>query len=116
MRYALMFIETENFWQYTGGRSVHRGGRWDVRKSVEFETDSLYTAKAIAIGFGNFFTDTTFPVSDWRKFNHWTIANTQKFPTYDETGFMESQLRFEIRLICFDKYHEHKRDQKASTP
>ena len=111
MRYGVMFIETETFWQQTSERAVQRGSRWNVIKSdaVEFETDSLDTAKNIAIGFARFFTDTAFPVSDWQKSNHFLFVNKQKFPTYDETGFMESELTFGVRLICFDLFEQHRR-------
>ena len=99
MRFGVIFIETENFWQPSGDKIISKGVRWNVERGVEFETDSLDTAKAIAIGFANFFTETDFPNCDWQQFNCYILSNKQKFPTCDETGFIESQLSFEIRLI-----------------
>ena len=99
MRFDVMFIETENFWQPSGDKIISKGVRWNVERGVEFETESLDTAKAVAVGFANFFTETAFPNCDWQRSNCYISENKQKFPTFDDTGFMESEICFEVRLI-----------------
>ena len=59
------------------------GSGYSVEKGVEFETDDLDTAKSIAIGFANFFTDTVFPKEDWNEPDCWYLINMQILPEID---------------------------------
>ena len=121
MRYGIMFFEYETHFRQPsilqitiGGIDNHNiaGSGYSVEKGVEFETDDLDTAKSIAIGFANFFTDTVFPMADWKEPDCWYLTNMQILPEIDNTGFKQSEKSYKVELINLDAFYE-KRPQEA---
>ena len=118
MRYGIQFYEYENHFSKPTLTQIQIGGldnhnvkmsRYNIEKGVEFETDDLETAKRIAIGFANFFTDTVFHTTDWKEPDYWYLTNMQILPTFDETGFRQSEKSYKVKLINLDTFYEQRR-------
>ena len=111
--YHPVLIETETEWGKSGSKAINNGWRRYVYRGVDFQAETLETAKSIAIGFAQFIEPDFIPQS-WERSNRHQTTNKHVQQTFDDSGFMTREWSVKLLLVDlteFDKQHQERRNR-----
>ena len=111
--YYVALIETERKWEKSGSKAIDNGWRRYVERGVEFQADTLETAKRIAIGFAQFIEPDFIPEC-WEKINRHQYTSEQVQETFDDRGFVIHERRVKIRLVDLTEFEKKRQEQRRT--
>ena len=116
--YHPILVESETEWEKSGSKSINNGWRRYVHRGVDFQAESLETAKNIAISFAQFFEPNFIPQS-WEKINRHQFTNKHVQQTFDADGFMTHERTVSVTLAdltAFENQRQERRHGRTEKP